>query len=151
MKKNIQSVINGLVHFAKKLNSAKIRWSLGGSLLLYFEGLNSHVNDIDIVVHEDDYLALLEVLNEYDYIYMEPNDSYLTEHFFSLKSEDIDVDIMINFKVVRNDKIYNYPFNIKKQISVDDTLIFLASLDEWHEAYLAMGRIDKAKLIKERR
>jgi hypothetical protein len=148
MAKNINEVIKGLTLLAGKLNSAEIKWSLGGSLLLYFKGLISEANDIDIVVHEDDYLALLEVLDQYDYTYMEPNELYLTEHFFSLRSNDIEVDIMINFKVQNESLTYNYPFNIKEQISIDNTLIFLASLDEWHNAYKAMGRDDKVRLIE---
>jgi hypothetical protein len=151
MTNNIDEVIKGLTMLAGKLNSAKIKWSLGGSLLLYFKGFISEVNDIDIVVHEDDYLSLLEVLDQYDYTYMEPNELYLTDHFFSLKSNEIEVDIMINFKVLNNNHLYIYPFNIKEQIVVDNTLVFLASLDEWYRAYLAMGRVDKAKLIRERR
>jgi hypothetical protein len=144
----IEHTTKGLISLAKDLNKHNIRWAIGGSLLLFFEGYDNSVADIDIIVHDDDYLLLLEMLKSYKYTYQSPNDKYLTKHFFSLFSEGVDVDIMIGFKVVKEDHIYEFPFHIEKEILLEDTTISLSSVDEWLTAYKAMNRIDKVLLIQ---
>lgn len=145
---NIESTIKGLISLAKDLNKHKIHWALGASLLLYLEGYDVTVQDIDIVVHDDDYKLLLEMLKDYEYIYQEPNEKYKTKHFFSTQSEGIEVDIMINFNVLKEDNIYHFPFHIDKEITIEDTAIYLSSVDEWLNAYIAMNRVDKVLLIQ---
>jgi len=144
----IEQTTKGLVSLAKDLNKHHIRWALGASLLLYFEGYDISVADIDIVVHKDDYPLLLEMLKHYEYTYQSPNDKYLTKHFISLFSQGVDVDIMIEFKVVKEDQIYEFPFHIEREIQIEDTIVYLSSIDEWLTAYKAMNRIDKVLLIQ---
>ena len=145
---DIDKTIKGLISLAKQLNKHNIRWALGASLMLYLEGYDVTVQDIDIVVHEDDYKALIEMLKDYDYTYQEPNEQYMTEHFFSLTSEGIEVDIMVNFKILKEDHIYHFPFHIEKEMSIKNTKIYLSSIEEWLNAYKAMNRVDKVLLIQ---
>lgn len=145
---NIENTIKGLVLLAKNLNKHNIRWALGASLLLHLEGYDISVADIDIVVHDEDYKLLLEMLKDYEYTYQELNEKYLTKHFFSTFSNEIDVDIMIDFKVRKEDQIYQFPFHIEREIIIDETTIHLSSIKEWLKAYKAMNRIDKVLLIQ---
>lgn len=144
----MEYTLKGLVAIAKNLNSHNIRWALGASLLLYLEGFDITVADIDIVVHIEDHQSLLDLLAEYEYTYQEPNQKYKTEHFYSLFSEGIDVDIMLNFKVIKEDVLYEFPFHIEKELEIDNTTIYCSSVDEWLNAYKAMNRIDKVLLIQ---
>jgi len=143
-----EETLKGLVSIAKNLNHLDIRWALGASLLLYLEGFDISVADIDLVVHEEDHTLLLDMLKDYTYTHQEPNDIYKTEHFYSLFSEGIDVDIMVNFKVLKEDTVYVFPFHIEKELEIDNTTIFCSSVDEWLNAYKAMNRIDKVLLIQ---
>lgn len=143
-----EQVLKGLVSLAKVLNNHNIRWAVGASLLLYLEGYNVSVADIDIVVHSDDHSLLLKMLDSFEYSYQEANEKYKTQHFYSLFSEGVDVDIMVDFKVIKDDSIYKFPFHIEKEIEMDDTTIYLSSVDEWLTAYKAMNRIDKVLLIQ---
>ncbi len=145
---NIEQTTKGLVSLAKELNKYNIRWALGASLLLQLEGYDISVADIDIVIHDDDYQLLLKMLKNYEYTYQEPNEKYKTTHFFSLLSEGIDVDIMIGFKVIKDNFLYVFPFHIEKEITIDNTIIYLSSISEWLTAYKAMNRIDKVLLIQ---
>lgn len=144
----IEKTLKGLSSLARKLNSHNIRWALGASLLLYLEGYDTPVEDIDIVVHNEDTNLLLDMLKDYEYTYQEPNDQYLTEHFYSLFSEGVDVDIMIGFKVVKEDTIYEFPFHIEKKLIVNNSTVYCSSITEWLKAYKAMNRIDKVLLIQ---
>ena len=145
---SIDNTLKGLISLAKDLNKHKVRWALGASLLLYLEGYDVTVQDIDIVVHEEDNKLLLEMLKDYDYTYQEPNEKYKTKHFFSTQSEDIEVDIMIDFNVLKEDNIYHFPFHIEKEITLEGTTIYLSSVEEWLNAYIAMNRVDKVLLIQ---
>lgn len=145
---DIERVLKGLVSLAKNLNSHKIRWAVGASLLLYLEGYDVTVADIDIVVHSEDHPLLLKMLKLYEYTYQEANEKYRTEHFYSLLSEGMDVDIMVDFKVVKDDSIYEFPFHIEKEIKIENTTIYCSSVSEWLAAYKAMNRIDKVLLIQ---
>lgn len=142
-------VIMSLKALAKDLNSTKIRWSLGASLMLALKGIECTVDDIDIVVHNDDYENLLEFLKNYDYTYQEPNLKYCTKHFYSLVINGVDVDIMVDFRIKTNNTIYKYPFHVDQIINIDNIEIPLASLDEWLTAYIHMGRDLKVKMISE--
>jgi len=144
----IEQTLMGLSSLAKKLNYHHIRWALGASLLLYLEGYNITVEDIDIIVHKDDTNLLLDMLKNYEYTYQEPNDQYRTKHFYSLFSEGVDVDIMIGFKVVKEDSIYEFPFHIEKELNVNNSTVYCSSVAEWLKAYKAMNRIDKVLLLQ---
>lgn len=145
---NIKKIIEELVLFAKDLNSHDIRWTLGASLLLYLEGYDVSVSDIDIVVHEDDYKLLLDMLKDYKVIPKEPNEVYVTTHFFPISPNDVKIDVMIDFKVKKDDQMYHFPFHIEQEIQIQNTTIYLSSVDEWLQAYKAMNRIDKVLLIQ---
>lgn len=147
----IEQTISALVSLAKNLNKHKIRWALGASLMLYLEGYDTTVDDIDIIVHTDDYVSLLYMLENYDYVYQDVNQKYKTKHFFSLQSDGIDVDIMLDFKVISGTTTYEFPFHINTEILIDDTPIYLTSVEEWLIAYKTMNRIDKVELIQSNR
>ena len=148
---NIENILKGLELLAKKLNKHNIRWALGASLLLYIEGFDTTVDDIDIIVHRDDLKTLLYLLDDYNYVYQEPNKIYKTKHFFSLKSNDVDVDIMVDFIVKTDSILYVYPFHIAKKIKMKNTTVYLSKVSEWLRAYKAMNRTDKVLLINEKR
>ena len=148
---NIEQTMKGLESLAKSLNKCKIRWALGASLLLHLEGYNVTVNDIDIIVHADDHSLLLDMLKDYEYDYHDYDERYKTKHFYSLFSEGVDVDIMIDFKIAKDDLIYEFPFHIDKEIKIGTTTIYLSSVEEWFNAYKAMNRIDKVLLIQNKR
>ena len=45
--------IDVLKSISAKFNRAGITWSLGASMLLYFKGITTTVNDIDILVADE--------------------------------------------------------------------------------------------------
>ena len=43
-----------LKEIAQRFNTAYITWALGASMLLYFKGITSTFNDIDLMISNDD-------------------------------------------------------------------------------------------------
>ncbi len=146
----MKQIENVLIHLAKELNGNRIIWALGGSLLLYYKGFDVKVNDIDILVDINSHDQLKEVLKPYPYTYVNSNPKYQTEHFYQFTINQIDIDLMINFRVKTKSGLYKFPFDnscISGTVSLEGEAIYLSSLEEWQKAYIAMNRLDKIKLF----
>ena len=139
-----------LYKLAKNLNQAKIKWSLGGSLLLYYLGYDMIPHDIDLLVDELQKDILEETIQEYNYILEGKNPNYSTSYFYSLTIDSIDVDIMLGFKVNTDHGIYVYPFDNQyiKTIYLKDEPIYLSDLSEWVKVYKKMNRLYTVNLIE---
>lgn len=146
---NTKNLQEKLIILAKELNKKNIAWALGASYLLYLEGYDTTVSDIDIIVSKNDNEKLKEVLKTFSYKIKEADGIYQTEHFYDVKIDDVDFDIMIGFKVKTEQGLYEFPFNIEKTILLGKTQINLGSIKDWLNAYKAMGRDSKVTLIKE--
>lgn len=136
-----------LKKLSNDLNSLKIEWALGGSLLLHFEGIDVVCDDIDLLVDIDDHKSLLKYLTKYEYTYQEANPKYRTEHFYSLTIDGIDIDVMVGFKINNNESVYTFPFKVSSSIEIDNSIVHLSSIKEWRKAYSIMGRTLKVEMI----
>jgi len=144
MGKNIQ---NTLLKIARELNENEISWALGGSLLIKLSNINTTVADIDILVDEKDFQKLDELIKKYHFTYISKNKKYATSHFYTITIDNVDIDIMVGFKIRTTNGIYSFPFKITKEIVIDGEKIYLSSLKEWGKAYQLMDRTDKVKML----
>ena len=148
---NIKSKLTLLSHIAKELNHKNITWAIGGSMLLYFKGITSEFQDIDIMVAEEDVEILIDVLLSFGNIQPpNPNAKYKTKYFLEFHIDGIDVDVMAGFVIVNKDKEYYFPLkkeNIKDYTEINGIKIPLQSLEEWRNYYRLMGRDEKVKMI----
>ena len=149
-----RQISDTLSYIGDILNKEKITWIIGGSIILDYYGLTNIVNDIDIIVDIKDYKKVKELLSNLGTANEIPkNDIYKTEGYFKIKINDVDIDIMANFKIVQTNGIYEYnldPKSVSTIIQINQTKIPLGSLEDWHEIYQAIpGRTEKASLIKE--
>lgn len=141
---------SALINISSLLNEKNINWALGGSLLLYLYEIDTSVADIDIVVDEVDKEKVKELIKCYFHIEKAKSDLYLTERFYTLTIDNVDIDLMVGFKIKTINGVYSFPSGSKlsdKSIIIDDTVIYLSSLKDWLEAYIAMGRKNKVDLI----
>ena len=146
---NYDRLISSLLILADLLNKHNIDWCLGASMMLKLRGIDVTVEDIDVIIKTDDISLVEEVLKFYSPQKKVPSSIYLTDHFYELLIDNIDIDIMIGFKVKTNKGVYSFNETSKvDKIVIKGTTIYLASLEEWLKAYTAMNRVKKVKVIQ---
>jgi hypothetical protein len=148
---NIQFKLTLLSHIAKELNNRNITWAIGASMLLYFKGITSEFEDIDIMVSEEEFGIAKEVLLSFGKMQPpNPNDKYRTRYFGEFIVDGVDIDVMAGFIIVDKDKECYFPLKretIKDFTEVNGIRIPLQALEEWRDYYKLMGRTEKVKMI----
>ncbi len=148
----MRNKIDILIKIAKQLNSSKITWVLGSSMMLYLRGVVKSFNDIDIIVNEEDVLKTKEVLAELgELLPRDKNAHYATKEFLEYDIAGVEVDIMSGFTIISKDKEYYFPLEKSKNyqsIILDGETIYLDTIDHWLQYYQLMERTDKVEIIK---
>ena len=148
---NLQAKLELLSQIAKELNDRNVAWAIGASMLLYFKGILSDFHDIDIMVSEEDFELVQEVLTSFGELQPpNPNSKYRTKRFGEFVVDDIDIDVMAGFIIMDEDREYYFPLkheDIKDFTEIAGVKVPLQSLEEWRNYYQLMGRAEKAKLI----
>jgi hypothetical protein len=151
---NIKNKLTILSQIAKELNDKNVTWAIGASVLLYFKGIVTDFNDIDIMIAEEDVEAVKEVLLSLGNM-QAPNPivEYKTKHFMEFLVDNVEVDIMAGFIIIVKNKEYYFPLkkeDIKDFKEIDGIKIPLQSLVEWRTYYQLMGRDEKVHMIDAR-
>lgn len=137
---------------AGRLNSADVRWGIGGSLLLYFYGILDQVNDIDILVCERDWQTVTDVLNDMGRkMPIPPSDRFTSRYFAKYEIDNVGVDAICGFSIHRSGAVHPLPFDEMSPIRYAQYAgeqIPLTSLMEWQAAYDWMERPEKAALAQ---
>lgn len=152
VKMSVDEKVQVLKEIAKKLNEEQITWALGASMLLYFKGIVSDFNDIDLMIATQDVNKVRNLLSEMGKIQPpNPNPKYQTEVFMEFKIQNVDVDVMAGFKIVNHGKVIDCSLK-KDQIVdtfvLDDIKIFMQSLELWSTYYHLMNREEKVNKIQ---
>ena len=147
MKHTVLKKIGGL------LNDNNIEWALGASYALYFYGLVETPRDIDILVHEDyinEAIACLSTLGELQE--EPPKGDYLTEYFYYFCIDNMEIDVICNFKLKHKEGVYSYLFDqdsIAHVKYVDGVKIPIIAIEEWYVLYLIMdNKKERGDLIE---
>ena len=97
-----------LKEIAQRFNTAYITWALGASMLLYFKGITSTFNDIDLMISNDDAESVRKILSEMGELQPpNPNPKYKTKVFMEFVINSVDVDVMAGFSILNDGKIYD--------------------------------------------
>ncbi|MBN2795634.1 MAG: hypothetical protein JXR88_09525 [Clostridia bacterium] len=133
------------IHFA--FEKEQIRYGIGASLLLKVHGIVESGRDIDLIVDEGSIQKALKILEHLGIsLDTKSMELYQTEHFYTYNVDGIEVDVMVNFTVVKDQEIFTMPYD-EKDIVVLDGLPY-TSLTKWEKAYSMMGRTEKSQWIK---
>ncbi len=147
----IERKLQVLAKIAQRLNTEKITWCVGASLLLYFKGIVDEFNDVDIMVSDSDTDKIEYILNQLGTLQTpNPNEKYKTKRFLEYIVDGVDVDVMSGFIIVNNNREYDCSLltsQIRDSIIVDGQVIPLQSLGLWKRYYRLMGRESKVKLL----
>ena len=141
-----------LKEIAQRFNTAYITWALGASMLLYFKGITSTFNDIDLMISNDDAESVQKILSEMGELQPpNPNPKYKTKVFMEFVIDSVDVDVMAGFSILNDGKIYDCSLDkdqIVEWFTLGNTKIPLQSPLLWCEYYKLMGRKEKVDMIE---
>lgn len=128
-----------LVEVAKRFEKAGLTWCVGGSLLLYYKGLASEVNDIDILIMETDVLPAVQLLSELGSCEKgDPLPPFCSVAFYNCLLPDGHVDVISGFRIEHAKGIYKLPFD---SLSITDSeqvrgfQVPLGALEDWYVVY----------------
>ena len=141
-----------LSKIAKKLNSKQITWALGASAMLYLNGIVEEFHDVDLMVTEKHIEKAMSLLSELGNLQeRSPNPQYKTKYFLEYTIDEVDVDVMAGFVIVKDGKTYPMEFDeshIERTVTVNGEQIPLQSLADWHHYYQLMDRPQKAAMCQ---
>ncbi|MCT4661550.1 MAG: nucleotidyltransferase family protein [Tissierellales bacterium] len=146
-------LIDTLKKVGLALNEEKIRWGIGGSVLLFAHGIVDFPRDIDILVHQDDSKKAADILSTLGKLKERtPSDSCISDEFYEFSIGGIDVEIISGFTIKHDQGLYKYVFSKKstpERLDLDHIEIPLMSLEDWYVIYQVLpDREEKVALIE---
>jgi len=135
-----------------RLTKTNINWAVTGTLGFALQGLPVNPNDIDIQTdkvgaYETEKLFSEFVIKKVSFSTAEKIRSHLGE----LKINGIKVEIMGDIQKRNADQTWEPPVDLnkhKKMIEVEGMHIPVLSLEYEYQAYLKLGRKDKAEMLR---
>lgn len=142
-----------LSRIAKELNRHNIVWAVGASGMLYLNSITDTFHDLDIMLSEDcigEAKAAMSALG--CLLERQPNPQYQTKHFLEYIVDDVEVDIMAGFVIVKDGISYPASFDethIEKFVTVNGQSVPLQALADWERYYTLMERPQKAQMCRQ--
>jgi hypothetical protein len=150
----MENKIKVLLKITTEFKKNNICWGLGGSLLLYFKGITDFYNDIDIIIDEEDIKKVNTLLKALGYKNEINNKSeFYTDYYCNFTIDDVDVDVMSNFKILAKKHLYLFEFDKDYEIEyklVNNILVPLTKVEDWLELYILMNREEKVIMINDK-
>lgn len=135
-----------------KLDNNNINWVLTGSFSFALQGMPIEVHDIDIQTDERGAYEIESLFEKYVIKKVQFSQAKnIRSHFGALMIDGIKVEIMGDIQKLVDGR-WEEPIELekyKKFVYVQGMKIPVLSLDYEYQAYKKMGRIEKAKMIKE--
>jgi hypothetical protein len=147
-----QELIEVLKIIYNKLINSNINWVLTGSFSFAIRGLETNIGDIDIQTDSNGAYEIEKLFKDYIHKKVEYKQSEnIRSRFGSLRINGINIEIMGDIEK-KLDNMWTEPPNLKvlkEIVNFEGMNIPVLSLEYEADAYLKMGRNEKAKKIKE--
>ena len=149
-----QQYLNALHTIHARLEGNQIRWAITGSFGMALQGMDVAVHDIDIQTDKE---GAYEVERRFPECVIQPVRFLMSEricsHLGELEICGIKVEIMGDLQKRLGDGSWEKPVDVnfhKRQVEIEGMKIPVLSLEYEYQAYLKMGRIEKAELLRNR-
>jgi hypothetical protein len=136
-----------------RLVETDINWVITGSLGFALQGAPVEPNDIDL---QSDKAGAYQIERCFTEFVVKPVSFSVSEkirsHFGSLKVHGIKVEIMGDIQKRLTDETWEEPVNLetyKRTVKVEEMQIPVLSLEYEYTAYLKLGRIEKAEVLRQ--
>jgi hypothetical protein len=137
----------------ERLRNTDIHWAVTGSLNFVLQGIPVEPHDIDIQTDEAGAYAIERIFREQVVRPVEYRASAtMRSHFGVLEIADSKVEIMGAIQKHLADGTWEKPINVEQYrrfVNVENILIPVLTLEYEYQAYLIMGRIEKARMLRE--
>ncbi|MCD6524108.1 MAG: hypothetical protein J7K48_03820 [Thermococcus sp.] len=136
----------------ERLKDSNVNWVVTGSLGFALQGVPVEPHDIDIQTDKEGAYEIERLFSEF---VVEPvkwkESERIRSHFGALVIEGVKVEIMGDIQKKANDE-WEPPVDInryKRFVQIEGMRIPVLDLEYEYQAYLKLGRIEKAKMLKE--
>ncbi len=135
-----------------RLHGTKTNWAVTGSLSFALQGVPVTPNDIDLQTDKIGAYALQCLFSEFVIrnVTFSSTDK-IRSHFGILLIDGVSVEIMGDIQKRLGDGTWEEPVKLeryKQFVAVEDMQIPVLSLDYEHQAYLTLGRFERAQLLE---
>lgn len=135
-----------------RLCNSNVNWALTGSFSLALQGVPVQVHDIDLQTDEAGAYEIERRFAEFviQKVHLSPAER-ICSHFGALMMDGIKVEVMGDVRKRREDGTWEEAEDLerlKRVVEVEGMQIPVLSLDYEYQAYLALGRIEKAEMLR---
>ncbi|MBC7264921.1 MAG: hypothetical protein H5T64_11295 [Chloroflexi bacterium] len=135
-----------------RLRNSNVNWALTGSFSLALQGVPVQVHDIDLQTDEAGAYEIERRFAEFviQKVHLSPAER-ICSHFGALMMDGIKVEVMGDVRKRREDGTWEEAEDLerlKRVVEVEGMQIPVLSLDYEYQAYLALGRIEKAEMLR---
>jgi hypothetical protein len=145
--------LNALRQICAYLQDCRCPWVITGSLGMTLQGMTVTVGDIDIQTDRD---GAFEIESRLSATIVEPVRYLVSERIRSylgrLEMDGIRVEIMGDVAKRLDDQTWEAPIQVaqhRRWLAIDGLQVPVLSLAYEYEAYLKLGRLDKADMIRQ--
>jgi hypothetical protein len=145
--------LSALRKITTPINVKALNWCVTGSLSFSLRGLEVEVDDIDIQTDLESAYVIQKLLNNYvtKEVQFSSTDR-IRSHFGTLEIDGVRVEIMGDVQKRLEDKIWEVPINPQdhlEMVKFKDMEIPVLTLAYEYQAYLTLGRFEKAAILKQ--
>jgi hypothetical protein len=152
-----KKVISALKIIYERLKKGKIIWKLVGSVNLALQGIKIRTKDIDILTDKKGAFKINKLFKEYEVgsvklKWWKLKDKKILAYFGKLKIKGIEVEILANRKLGKEQKFLKRELRSRKFIKFEGMKLPVAPLEEELKVYSQLGRekdLIRIKKIKE--
>jgi hypothetical protein len=145
--------LNVLRQICVSLQDCHCHWAITGSLGMSLQGMAMEVNDIDIQTDRD---GAFEIESRLSATVVEPvrylASARIRSYLGRLEMDGIQVEIMGDIAKRLDDQTWEAPIQVaqyRRWLAIDGLQVPVLSLTYEYEAYLKLGRIEKADMIRQ--
>ena len=144
--------LNVLRQICTRLSNTDVSWVVTGSLGFALQGVPVQPNDIDI---QTDRVGAYEIESLFSDVVIRKVKFSATErirsHFGALEIDGIEVEIMGDIQKRGANHVWDEVVDLvhyRHMIEIDGLLVPVLALEYEYQAYLKLGRIEKAKMLR---
>jgi len=144
--------LNTLRKLCIQLSDCQSNWVVTGSLGMALQGMDLEIHDIDLQTDQRGAYEIESLFSGYVVKAVHYSASErIRSHLGSLEIEDVKVEIMGDIQKLLDNQVWEEPVKVEKYrhwVNFEGTQVPVLSLEYEHQAYLKLGRLEKAEKIK---